>query len=95
MPLVSSRKKYAQFTKGRQVSDAVHREDDSPGEVVGFVDEAGPGDTEITPTEYDAIVATVQAYNATLPQPTPPGPPDPLEARFTPAERRALRALLP
>jgi|TARA_R110000824_G_scaffold28164_4_gene94867 hypothetical protein len=94
MPLVSSRAPYAQFTAGRSVSSAVHREDDSLGDVAGFVDEAGPGDTEITAAEYDAIVSTVQAYNAALPQPAPPDPRDPLEARFTPAERKALRALL-
>ena len=79
MPYVKSSGTYNDFLKGREVESAVHREDNSTGWVVGYVatKDIKVSDTQITPTEYDSIVADIRSYNLSLP--VPPAPPTPAE----------------
>lgn len=96
MLIVRSEASYADFIqRGSDVESALHRDDGSRGFVIGYVEVLAEDDEEITQDEYDAEAQVIRDYNATLP-PTPPEPEsDPLEADFSPGERKALRALLP
>lgn len=79
---VKTHSSYADFSNGRDVDSALHREDGSPGWTVGWLDDSqlAVTDERITPAEYSLLAADIKAYNAALPAP-PPLPLTPTEAR--------------
>ena len=64
---------YEWFIQGRDVSNALHREDGSAGYIVGEVDEKHSGDVPIDDAEYERLAAEIRTYNSALP-PLPPPP---------------------
>jgi len=68
--------------EGRDASGASY-ESDTLGNFVAWVDEAMPGDVEITEKQYRAAIAANDAHDAALPAPEPP------PARKTREELRA------
>lgn len=66
MPYVKSGESYEVFTQGRTVEHAVHREDSSPGECCGWVEDVQGTDTSIDTATYESLVLDIQAYNAEL-----------------------------
>lgn len=63
---VKSEVSYSAFCRGRDIDSAVHREDDTPGFIIGLVDEATLQSTDIriTEAEYHILMDELKAYNA-------------------------------
>ena len=74
MPWIKSTESYYDFGGGRNLRDALHREDNSPGEVVGWVEADGQRATDIpiSISERDSIMSAIRAHNDTLPKPSTP-----------------------
>lgn len=66
--LVKSTLSYDSFIGGRDVENAVHREDDSAGECCAQVSDADVrgSDIAITEAEFSTLVQSIKAYNASL-----------------------------
>jgi hypothetical protein len=69
MSWVKSEVPYNNFIAGRAMQSSVHQEDDSPGWVIGWTEEAviRAADIVITESQYLDLVEEIQAYNAALP----------------------------
>lgn len=85
MARVRSSLSYPAFIAGRDVSNAVHREDGADGYIVGEVDVVRSNDEEITQEQYEYEVLVIREYNEDhLPPPEPePEPPPTLADRLT------------
>lgn len=61
------------FAQGRDMSGLVRREDDSPGLIIGFVEDADvdPQDEVIAQGDYDTSVTTLESFNSVLPKRDP------------------------
>ncbi len=85
MALVRSALPYPAFIAGRDVSNALHREDGAAGYVVGKVARVRSADEKITQEQYDTEAQAIRQYNEDhLPPPEPePEPPPTLRERLT------------
>jgi len=75
MKLIKSEVSHLEFTAGRQVRKAIHREDNSAGIIIGEVDDdkARDTDTVIDQSEYQELSVALKNINDSLPpEETPP-----------------------
>jgi len=86
MTWVKSSTDYETFTAGRGVTDALHREDDSAGDCIAWVESVRSGDSEIDEAEYLRLSQEIRDYNDTIPE-----TPAPVSAS---AQRRSRLAVL-
>ena len=64
---VKSRASYLEFTRGRDTESALHREDNSAGDVCGWVEVSRADDVEISRADYETLSRTIRKFNDTLP----------------------------
>ena len=64
---VKSSVPYLEFTQGRDTESSFHREDDSAGEVCGWVEVSRSGDVEISQSDYETLAQAIRDYNDSLP----------------------------
>jgi hypothetical protein len=74
MGSVKSEVSYTDFISGRDAESVIHREDESAGWVIGYVEDAAVrgSDTPIDADEYARLATEIQTYNASLDPPEPP-----------------------